>query len=826
MNKRKRSKKNRDFELRDGLKRSNQLDIRKLFLRNAPKRTGYRPVPGVLIYPQNFREPRVFEAISHKNLKKECCNEFENGICRCGDIVACPASQEFQSKNSSGEDSAINNDQLEDQNTQIPDPIDFRGLRGMLWSKINPEKFEMFERRFSEPNATGSCPIGLTDNFESPMFFANTQPAPSKLYETAELSQELIDQVNEEDFNNFMDTWQNCLNQIDTLEQEMKINIELQLSIENELDRGIRLLKPRLRQLTISERKFLHICINYLTSQVGFPRTDRFSNIQSMGEVDINRDQEIVHIKNSSWFMGTDAMELVNQHHKIAELQGKLVQSHLNNQNNNSNFLLSFNEMGFEDDESYSNYNRNLENKMINEDSELSLHCRSVLSKYLSGKLEERESSLKMKRNLLVRLSNILKLLESSPLSNFPFTMNNRHMFLNPIGIGRRSICWTVFDFFDLVPSVLKLYRLDFSAKNEIQKESMFSSNVSISSNTHKLKIVMQESFARLRTIRSVFNSQIGQIKKEEVPLEMILFLKQNCNVHSSLNSNTIKNRQMNHGVSDVILCSGMFEWYTPLSLSSTIVEVYPHLEYYDILSYVHLNGVLGESTSLMYIRSLLRLFFLFSSFKDSSGKKGVKSFIFPVKASRVYIRKEESCFLIGPLDLIDLDSKTDLLQDDIIFKKKYPVNLMQCNSFTQVQKNDDIVNYLPPIIRNIITSDDSLFNIENIKLLKNRLLDLGHLCDIFEKIHVYIIGVLLYFCLTGNYYSVDSQKDTIYLNLSSESKELLKAMLNPNIDQIPSIERILDFPALHPERLVGTLGVQNSYNLFQNQISELKLMI
>ncbi|KAH8582337.1 uncharacterized protein ELE39_003658 [Cryptosporidium sp. chipmunk genotype I] len=825
MNKRKRATKNKDSNLRYGLKRSNQLDIRKLFLRNAPKRTGYRPVPGVSIYPQNFREPRVLEAISHKRLKGECCNDFENGMCRCGDIVACPASQEFQSKGSLGEDSVMNNDEFNSKKVEIPDPIDFRGLRGMLWSKINPEKFELFERRFSEPNATGSCPIGLTDNFESPVFFANTQPASSKLYETAELSQELTDQVDEEDFNALMENWQNCLNQIDCLEQEMKINIELQLSIENELERGIRLLKPRLRQLTISERKLLHICINYLTSQVGFPRLDRFSDIQGIGNVGMNQDKEIVYVKNSSWFMGADAMDLVNQHHKIAELQGKLVRSHLNNQDNNSSLSLSFNEVGFEDDDSY-NYNKSLENKMINDDSELSLHCRSVLSKYLSGKLQERESSLKIKRNLLIRLSNILKLLESSPLSNFPFTVNNRHMFLNPIGIGRKSICWTAFDFSDLVSCVLKLYRLDFSAKNEIQKESMFSSNVSISSNTHKLKVVMQESFARLRTIRNTFNSQINQLKEKEVSLEMILFLKQNCNVHSLLNSKTIKNMQMNHGVSDVVLCSGVFEWYTPLSLSSTIVEIYPHLECYDILSYVHLNGVLGESTSLMYIRSLLKLFFLFSSFKDGNGKQGVKSFIFPVKASRVYIRKEESCFLIGPLDLVDLDSKIDSLQDDVVFKRKYPANLMRCSSFTEGQKNDDIVNYLPPIIRDTINSDGYLYNIDNIKLLKKRLMGIGCLCDIFEKIHIYMIGILLYFCLTGEYYSFESQNDALYLKLSSHVKELLNAMLNPNIDQIPSIERILDLPALHPERLVGTVGVQANYNLFQSQMSELKLMI
>lgn len=825
MSKRKRSRKNKDSGLRDELKRSNQLDIRKLFLRNAPKRTGYRPVPGVLIYPQNFREPRVLEAISHKKLKGECCNDFENGMCRCGDIVACPASQEFQSKDSLGEDSEMNNGELDSQRGEAPDPIDFRGLRGMLWSKINPEKFEMFERRFSEPNATGSCPIGLTDNFESPIFFANTQPASSKLYETVELSQELIEQVNEEDFNAFMENWQDCMNQIDCLEQEMKINIELQLSIENELERGIRLLKPRLRQLTISERKLLHICINYLTSQVGFPRLDKFSDIQTMDDVGMSQDKEIVHIKNTSWYMGADAMDLVNQHHKIAELQGKLIRSHLNSQDNNSIFSSSFNEMGFEDDESYSNY-RNLENKMINDDSELSLHCRSVLSRYLSDKLQEKESALKTKRNLLIKLSNILKLLESSPLSNFPSTVNNRHMFLNPIGIGRRSICWTAFDFTELVPCVLKLYRLDFSAKNEIQRESMFSSNVSISSNTHKLKVVMQESFERLRIIKNAFNSQISQMKEKEVPLEIISFLKQNCNVHSLLNSKSIRNRQMNQGVSDIVLCSGIFEWYTPLSLNSTIVEIYPHMECYDILSYINLNGVLGESTSLMYIRSLLRLFFLFSSFKEDNGKQKMKSFIFPIKASRVYIRKEESCLLLGPLDLIDLDSKVDSLQDDIVFKKKYPTNLMRCSSFTQGQKNDDIVNYFPPIIKDTINSDGYIFNIDNIKLLKNKLMDIGRFCDIFEKIHIYMIGVLLYFCLTGEYYSFESKNDNLYLKLSSHVKELLNAMLNPNIDQIPSIEQILGLPALHPERLVGTVGVQANYNLFQSQMSELKLMV
>ncbi|XP_665496.1 hypothetical protein [Cryptosporidium hominis TU502] len=104
--------------------------------------------------------------------------------------------------------------------------------------------------------------------------------------------------------------------------------------------------------------------------------------------------------------------------------------------------------------------------------------------------------------------------------------------------------------------------------------------------------------------------------------------------------------------------------------------------------------------------------------------------------------------------------------------------------------------------------------------------MDIGRFCDIFEKIHIYMIGVLLYFCLTGEYYSFESKNDTIYLKLSGHVKELLNAMLNPNIDQIPSIEQILGFPALHPERLVGTVGVQTNYNLFQSQMSELKIMV
>lgn len=828
MNKRKRSNKSKDSDPKDVLVKSNQLDIRKLFLRNAPKRRGYRPVPGVSIYPQNFREPRILKAINHEDLKRGCCNDLEDGICRCGDIVTCPASQEFQSKSSSGEDSKLGDDFLGDQDAKVPNPIDFRGLRGMLWSKINPEKFEMFERRFSEPNATGSCPVGLTDNFESPVFFANTQPAPSRLYEMIEMSQEQIKQVNEEDFNSFMDTWHSCLSHVDALEQELKMNIEVQLSIENELDRGVRLLKPRLRQLTISERKLLHIYINSLTSQVGFPRLNMFPDIQTTNVADRSQDSEVVHVKNTSWFMGMDAMDLVNQHHKIADLQGKLVQSHLNNnQDVGTNFSHYFGEVGFEDDDSYSSYSRNVENRVINDDNELSLQCRSVLSRYLSGRLQERESSLRIKRNMLVKLSNIIKLLESSPLSNFPYTANYRHMFLNPVGIGRRSICWTAFDFSELLLCVLKLYRLDFSAKNEVQRESMFSSNVAISSNTHQLKTVMQESMARLRIIKRILGLQIGRVKEKEAPSELISFLKQNCYVHSSLSSNTIKNKQLNHGISEAVFCSGMFEWHTPLSLSSTIVEVYPHLECYDILSYVLINGVLGESTSLMYIRSLLRLFQLFSSFRDEDGGQGVKTFIFPIKASRVYIRKEESCFLIGPLDLIDLGSKADVLQDEVNFKKKYPTNLMRCTSFTESHESDNLVNYLPPAIREVILSDDSVSNSDSVRLLRSRLMEHGCPGHLFEKTHVYMIGVLLYFCLTGSYYdNTDSPRDVSYSRLSDEVKELLTSMLSQDMDQIPSIERVLDLPALHPERLVGTVGVQASYNLFQSQISELKLRI
>ncbi|KAJ1605962.1 hypothetical protein OJ253_2917 [Cryptosporidium canis] len=821
MNKRKRSKKSKSSDLRDELLRSNQLDIRRFFLRNAPKRTGYRPVPGVSIYPQNFREPRVLKPIDHDNLERVCCNDPDNGACRCGDVVTCPASQEFQSKSSS-EDSSASNDEFGCQHTQDTDPIDFRGLRGILWSKINQEKFEMFERRFSEPNATGSCPVGLTNSFESPVLFASSQPAPSKLYETIEMSQEQIDQVDEEDFNSFIETWNSCLSHIDGLEQELKMNLEVQLSIESELERGIRLLKPRLRQLAISERKLLHIYINSLTSQVGLPRLDRFLDTHPTGGIDMSHEREILRLKNSSWFMGADAIDLVNQHHKIADLQGKLVQSHLNLQDIGNSFAQSFNEMGFEDEEAFGGY-KSVENRVINEDTELSMQCRLVLSKYLSGKLHERESSLKTKRNLLIKLSNTIKLLESSPLSNFPFAANHRHMFLNPIGIGRKSVCWTAFDFSDLSPCVLKLYRLDFLAKNEIQKESMFSSNVTISSNTHQLKTVMQESIARLRTIKRVVSLQTGQLKEREIPPEIIALLKQNCNIHSSLSSSTIRNKQMNHGISEIVLCTGMFEWNTPLSLNSTIVEIYPHLDCYDIFSYVLLNGPLGESTSLMYARSILRLFLLLSSFKGADSRDGVKGFIFPIKASRVYIRKEESCFLVNPLDLLDLDPKTDILQDEISFKKKYPTNLMRCSSFTEGHESDNLVNYLPPMIRRTISSDDIVFSTGNIKLLRSRLAECGYPDNIFEGIHTYMIGVLLYFCLTGDYYNADSQKDALFSSLSDEVRELLRSMLNENIGEIPSIERILGSPALSPERLVGTVGVQASYNLFQCQMSELK---
>ncbi|KAF7456893.1 Protein kinase-like domain containing protein [Cryptosporidium felis] len=823
MGKRKRSKNNRNTDLSTRSRGAQQLDIRRLFLRDAPRRTGYRPVPGVSIYPQNFREPRIIEIIDNRNLKRHCCNDPDRETCRCGDVVACPNSQEFQSRDSSENgDSGIEKGDSSDQNIKAPDPIDFRGLRGMLWSKISPEKFEMFERRFSEPNATGSRPVGLTDNFETPIFFANTQPASSKLCEMHDPEEQITTKVNDEDFNSFMEMWQSCMGQVDCLEQEIRIGIELQFSIENELERGVRLLKPRLRQLTISERKLVHICINRLSSQVGFPKLDKFSSYQGE-DSDPAEEDEVVHLANNSWFMGMEAMDIVNEHHKIADLQGKLVHSHMNIQDsqNSSSYLGEF---GFEDEEVLSSHCRDAENRMIHENSELSLQCRTELSKYLNTKLQVRESSLRFKRNLLLRLSNFLKLLESSPLSNFPFTSNSRHMFLNPVGIGRRSISWTAFDFVDLVTCVLKLYRLDFPANNETHAPSMFSSNVSISSNTHKLKAVVQDSFSRIRRIKNAYNFRINKIREKEVPPEISSFLKHNCDLRTPWNFKTLKNRQMSLGISDLVFCSGIFEWHTPLSLNSTIVEIYPFLECYDVFSYVLLNGVMGESTSLMYIRSLLRLVLLFSSFQIEDAQE-VRDLIIPIKASRVYIRKEEVCLLIGPLDVIDLSLEQDVLQDEVYFQKKYPKNLIRCNSFIKAQESDLLTNYLPPAIKEVVSSDESL-TLAKTELLRSRLKGLGNSQNYFEKIHIYMIGVLLYFCLTGSYYDHELYSEILNLKVSHHTKELLNIMLNPDLAKIPSTEKILDLAALHPEKLIGTVGIQANFNLFQSQISDLKLDI
>ncbi|KAH8741235.1 hypothetical protein FG386_000142 [Cryptosporidium ryanae] len=809
MNRKKRVKKDKEYDLLNGNKKSHTIDIRKLFLRDAPKRTGYRPVPGVSIYPRNFKEPKVLETINELNFKRECCSNINKDICRCGDVVACPASQEFKSNQSSDVEST-NNGVANTSGTQ--DPIDFRGLRGMLWSKIDPEKLEMFERRFSEPNATGSSPVGLTENFGTPIFYSNSQPPLNHYTQESEGDNSQV--ITQEDIMLLMEMYRNCTSQVEGLDQDLRLNMELQSSIENEIQRGIQLLRPRLKQLAISERNNIHIIVNSLSSKVGFPKFDIFYKANS---------DETEYI-SKSWFMGMDAMDIVNQHHKIADLQNKLLSNSLVSSDYNG-FLSNY-ELGCdEDDAYYDEFDNHSDNKQINEDNELTIQCRSVLSKYLGSKLHEREKSLMLKRNLLVKLSNLIKLLESSPLSNFPFTLNNRHMFLNPIGIGRRSIIWKAFDFVDLVPCVLKLFRIDFPSLNECNGESSFSPNVSISSNTHKLRLILGDYFTKLRKIRSVYSTQMNKLKSKEIPVNILLFLNHTCNI-SLDNTNIIKSKQMNHGISELKFCTAIFEWQTPPSMNSTIVEAYSHLERYDIHSYVHLNGVLSETTALMYSRSLFRLFLLIHSFEGEEGF--TNSVIFPIKASKIYIRKEDCCFSIGPLDLINLDIDFSLFQDDeISIRKNYPKNLMRCKNFIKNYKDDDLINYFPKFIRGAINDDQELLGGKNIKILKSKLIDIEKsfgLSKIVEKVHVYMIGSLLYYSLSNEYYNPNNNDCFSRLeNVSLCTKELLMSILNENIAEIPNIVDILSHPALHPERLVGTVGVQNNYNIFQYQLSEFK---
>ncbi|KAK6590369.1 hypothetical protein RS030_162555 [Cryptosporidium xiaoi] len=812
MNKKKRIKKDKEFDSLNGNRKSHTIDIRKLFLRDAPKRTGYKPVPGVSICPRNFKEPKILETIGELNLKRECCSNVNKDVCRCGDVVACPASQEFKSNKSSDTES-MNNEMADVSGTQ--DPIDFRGLRGMLWSKIDLEKLELFERRFSEPNATGSSPVGLTENFGTPIFYSNSQPLPYNQY-TQESEGDNRQTINQEDIVLLMDMHKSCISHLDGLEQDFRLNIELQSSIEKELERGIQLLRPRLKQLAISERNYIHIIVNSLSSKVGFPKFDILYKSNSVETEYIGK----------SWFMGMDAMDIVSQHHKIADLQDKLVSSHLGN-SDYSGFLSNY-ELGYGEDDAYCDEPDNNENRQINEDSELTLQCRSVLSKYLGSKLQEREKSLMLKRNLLIKLSNLIKLLESSPLSNFPFTSNNRHMFLNPIGIGRKSIVWKAFDFVDLVPCILKLFRIDFPSLNECNSESTFSPNVSISSNTCKLKSILGDSFSKLRKIRSIYNTQMNKLKSKEIPINILLFLSQSCNI-SLNNTNIIKSKQLNHGISELVFCTAIFEWQTPPSVNSTIVETYPHLESYDINSYVQLNGVLNETTALMYSRSLLRLFLLIYSFEDDEGL--MNSIIFPIKASKIYIRKEECCFAIGPIDLINLDINLNLFQDDDVdLRKSYPTNLMRCRSFIKNHKDDDLINYLPKFVRETINGDQELLSIKNIQTLKSKLIDIKQSSDlhnILEKIHIFMIGSLLYYSLSNEYYNPSNTGCFSKLeNVSLCTKELLMLILNENIAKIPNIPEVLNHPAFHPEKLVGTVGVQNSYNILQHQLSEFKFDI
>ena len=107
------------------VKQNKCLDIKKLYLRNAPKRPGYRPIPGVSVYPQNFKSPRIIKEGTYKDKALDICHDSiseEQSSCRCGDVITCPGSQEFRCNNSD------KSDHVEENFISSCKPVDFRGL--------------------------------------------------------------------------------------------------------------------------------------------------------------------------------------------------------------------------------------------------------------------------------------------------------------------------------------------------------------------------------------------------------------------------------------------------------------------------------------------------------------------------------------------------------------------------------------------------------------------------------------------------------------------------------------------------------------------------
>ncbi|KAL7068575.1 hypothetical protein ACR3K2_09720 [Cryptosporidium serpentis] len=792
------------------IKQSKYFDIKKLYLRNAPKRPGYRPIPGVSVYPQNFKSPRILKEGTYKNKVLGICHDSiseEQSSCRCGDVITCPGNQEFRCNNSD------KSDHIEENFLSICEPVDFRGLRGLLWSKIDVKKVEMFEKRFTEPNASGTIPQDLNENFGTPIFLLkennNNKKSERKIFNSNENK--------DMDLTSVIGVWNDCNNRLIELEQEYTINKDLQNSIKAELNHGIRLLKVQLRKLAMAERQLIHLQLNQLSSQVGTPKYNAMHEMLH----DNNRKVLKYDLSNISWFMGLNALDIGNYCHKIADLQGKYM---FNSQFSQASM---YEELESENEDLNKNWNINCDNKLDKCGKEL-------LSRHLGRKLAEKESELLLQRNTLIKLSKLMKLLQYSPLANFPCTKGNRYIFLNPVDIGNTCIVWSAFDFVDFIPCVLKLYKVNFEVNIELLSKSIFAKNFCINSNSYKLKSLLEEGMNFLRLIKNIYNKGIQNFKSKITFPKTCLYTKQKfSNLGSSIKNDFIlKNKFIQNTIASISLCSNIFEWHIPLSSTSIIVESHPCIEYYDIRSYVSSIGVMDECTALMYIRSLIRLLHLISLDKMESnqslelqGTFNIKHFILPIKASHIYVKKEECCISIGPLDSILLISSTNeqiiedcdtnfaqLRAEYLQYNKCHPQDLFLSESSLEYYSGENIVYYLPNEIimlnkrnLNIGENFDSLSTSTNVPPI------LFSQIYTNEQIHIYMTGVLLYYCLTGNYYDRNIKGILDLSGVSQDTKDLLLTMLDSNYFRktSPTFDTILNTPLLLPENLIGTCGVQ-----------------
>ncbi|OII71061.1 hypothetical protein cand_019000 [Cryptosporidium andersoni] len=793
------------------VKQNKCLDIKKLYLRNAPKRPGYRPIPGVSVYPQNFKSPRIIKEGTYKDKALDICHDSiseEQSSCRCGDVITCPGSQEFRCNNSD------KSDHVEENFISSCKPVDFRGLRGLLWSKIDVKKVEMFEKRFTEPNASGTIPQDLNENFGAPIFLSkNNNNNNNKLERKISNSNENKDI----DLASVIELWNDCNNRLIELEPEYTINRDLQNSIKAELDHGIRLLEAQLRKLAMAERQLIHLQLNQLSSQVGTPK---YNAVHRMLH-DNNKKVLKYDISNISWFMGLNALDIGNYCHKIADLEGKFM---FNSQFNQASI---YEELESENEDLNKNWN-------INYDNKLDRYGKELLSRHLGRRLAEKESELLLQRNTLTKLSKLTELLQYSPLANFPCTKGNRYIFLNPVDIGNTCIVWNAFDFVDFIPCVLKLYKVNFEVNMDLLSKSIFAKSLCINSNSYKLKSLLEEGMNFLRLIKYIYNRGIQSFRSRITLPKTCLYTKQKfSNLSSSIKSDFIlKNKFVQNAIASISLCSNIFEWHIPLSSASIIVESHPYIEYYDIRSYVSSIGVMDEYTALMYIRSLIRLLHLISLDEMESdqslefqGTFNIKHCILPIKASHIYVKKEECCISIGPLDSIllisstneqmigDLDTDFSQLRAECLqYNKCYPQDLFLSESLLEYHNGENIVYYLPNEIimlnkrnLNIGENFDSLPTSTNVPPI------LFSQMYTNEQIHIYMTGVLLYYCLTGNYYNRNIKEILDLSNVSQDTKDLLLAMLDSNRFRktSPTFDTILNTPLLSPENLVGTCGVQ-----------------